>query len=189
MPEMDDEFAKDVSEFETLEELKKSIQEKTAESKANAADRDFEEKVLDKVLEGLEADVPEAMYEAQLDNIMQDYGYRIQSQGISLEDYVKQMGMEMSSFRAIFRSQAERQVKVQLAVKKISELEGIEPSEDEIAAEYKRLAEAYGLEEDKVKQFVPAESVKSDLTTQKTIDMLKENAVAVAVAPAAADAE
>lgn len=187
MPEMDDEFAKDVSEFETLEELKKSIEEKTAESKANAADRDFEEKVLDKVLEGLEADVPEAMYEAQLDNIMQDYGYRIQSQGISLEDYVKQMGMEMSSFRAIFRSQAERQVKVQLAVKKISELEGIEPTEDEIAAEYKKLAEAYGMEEDKVKQFVPAESIKSDLTTQKTIDMLKENAVAVA--PAAADAE
>lgn len=186
MPEMDDEFAKDVSEFETLEELKNSIKEKTAESKANAADRDFEEKVLDKVLEGLEADIPEAMYEAQLDNIMQDYGYRIQSQGISLENYVKQMGMDMNSFRGIFRSQAERQVKVQLAVKKISELESIEPTEDEIAAEYKRLAEAYGMEEDKVKQFVPADSIKSDLTTQKTIDMLKENAVAIAPA---ADAE
>ena len=94
--------------------------------------------------------------------------------------------MDMASFRNIFRDQAERQVKVQLALKKISELESIEPSEDEIEAEYKRLAEAYGLEEDKVKNFVPVESVKSDLTTQKTLDMLKESAVAVAPA---ADAE
>ena len=92
----------------------------------------------------------------------------------------------MASFRNIFRDQAERQVKVQLALKKISELESIEPSEDEIEAEYKRLAEAYGLEEDKVKNFVPVDSVKSDLTTQKTLDMLKESAVAVAPA---ADAE
>ena len=121
-----------------------------------------------------------------IDNVMQDYGYRIQSQGISLQDYVKQMGMDMASFRNIFRDQAERQVKVQLALKKISELESIEPSEDEIEAEYKRLAEAYGLEEDKVKNFVPVDSVKSDLTTQKTLDMLKESAVAVAPA---ADAE
>ncbi len=96
------------------------------------------------------------------------------------------MGMDMASFRNIFRDQAERQVKVQLALKKISELESIEPSEDEIEAEYKRLAEAYGLEEDKVKNFVPVDSVKSDLTTQKTLDMLKESAVAVAPA---ADAE
>lgn len=186
LPEIDDEFAKDVSEFETLEELKKDTEKKIAESKKNAADRDFEEKILDKVLETLEADIPEAMFEAQLDNVMQDYGYRIQSQGISLQDYVKQMGMDMASFRNIFRDQAERQVKVQLALKKISELESIEPSEDEIEAEYKRLAEAYGLEEDKVKNFVPVDSVKSDLTTQKTLDMLKESAVAVAPA---ADAE
>ena len=186
LPEIDDEFAKDVSEFETLEELKKDTEKKIAESKKNAADRDFEEKILDKVLETLEADIPEAMFEAQLDNVMQDYGYRIQSQGISLQDYVKQMGMDMASFRNIFRDQAERQVKVQLALKKISELESIKPSEDEIEAEYKRLAEAYGLEEDKVKNFVPVDSVKSDLTTQKTLDMLKESAVAVAPA---ADAE
>lgn len=186
LPEIDDEFAKDVSEFETLDELKKDTEKKIAESKKNAADRNFEEKILDKVLETLEADIPEAMFEAQLDNVMQDYGYRIQSQGISLEDYVKQMGMDMASFRNIFRDQAERQVKVQLALKKISELENIEPSEDEIEAEYKRLAESYGLEEDQVKKYVPVDSVKSDLTTQKTLDMLKENAVAVAPA---ADAE
>ena len=86
LPEIDDEFAKDVSEFETLEELKKDTEKKIAESKKNAADRDFEEKILDKVLETLEADIPEAMFEAQLDNVMQDYGYRIQSQGISLQD-------------------------------------------------------------------------------------------------------
>ncbi|HIV68097.1 MAG TPA: trigger factor, partial [Candidatus Butyricicoccus stercorigallinarum] len=182
LPEMDDEFAKDVSEFETLDELKKDTEAKIAQSKQSAADRDFEEKVLDKVLEGMEADIPEAMFEGQLDNIMQDYGYRIQQQGITLEDYVKQMGMELSAFRNIFREQAERQVKVQLAMKKIAELEGIEPSEEDINAEYDRLAEAYGLEAEKVRQFVPEESVKSDLTMSKTMEMLKENAVVVAKA-------
>lgn len=182
MPEMDDEFAKDVSEFETLEELKSDITSKIAESKKNAADREFEEKVLDKVLEGMEADIPEAMYETQLDNIMQDYGYRIQQQGISLEDYVKQMGMEMSAFRGIFRQQAERQVKVSLAVRKIAELEGIEPSEDDINAEYSRLAEQYGMKEEQVRQFVPTDSIKSDLTMSKTLEMLKDNAVVVAKA-------
>ncbi len=179
LPEMDDEFAKDVSEFETLEELKKDTESKIAENKKNAADRDFEEKILDKVLEGMEADIPEAMYETQLDNIMQDYGYRIQQQGMKLEDYVKQMGMEMSAFRNIFRSQAERQVKVQLAMKKIAELESIEPSEEDMNAEYDRLAEMYGLEVEKVRQFVPEDSVKSDLTMSKTMEMLKENAVVV----------
>ena len=179
---MDDEFAKDVSEFETLEELKKDTESKIAESKQNAADRDFEEKILDKVLEGMEADIPDAMYETQLDNIMQDYGYRVQQQGIKLEDYVKQMGMEMSAFRNIFRDQAERQVKVQLAMKKIAELESIEPSEEDMNAEYDRLAEMYGLEVEKVRQFVPEDSIKSDLTMSKTMDMLKENAVVVAKA-------
>ncbi len=182
MPEMDDEFAKDVSEFETLEELKSDITSKIAETKKNAADREFEEKVLDKVLEGMEADIPEAMYETQLDNIMQDYGYRIQQQGISLEDYVKQMGMEMSAFRGIFRQQAERQVKVSLAVRKIAELEGIEPSEGDINAEYSRLAEQYGMKEEQVRQFVPTDSIKSDLTMSKTLEMLKDNAVVVAKA-------
>lgn len=182
LPEMDDEFAKDVSEFETLEELKKDTESKIAESKKNAADRDFEEKILDKVLEGMEADIPEAMYESQLDNIMQDYGYRVQQQGIKLEDYVKQMGMEMSAFRNIFRDQAERQVKVQLAMKKIAELENIEPSEEDMNAEYDRLAEMYGLEVEKVRQFVPEDSIKSDLTMSKTMEMLKENAVVVAKA-------
>lgn len=182
MPEMDDEFAKDVSEFETLEELKSDITSKIAETKKNAADREFEEKVLDKVLEGMEADIPEAMYETQLDNIMQDYGYRIQQQGISLEDYVKQMGMEMSAFRGIFRQQAERQVKVSLAVRKIAELEGIEPSEEDINAEYGRLAEQYGMKEEQVRQFVPTDSIKSDLTMSKTLEMLKDNAVVVAKA-------
>lgn len=182
LPEMDDEFAKDVSEFETLDELKKDIEGKIAESKRNAADRDFEEKVLDKVLANMEADIPDAMYETQLDNIMQDYGYRIQQQGVSLENYVKQMGMDMQSFRAIFREQAERQVKVQLAVKKIAELENIEPTDEDVDAEYAKLAEMYGMEIDKVRQFVPVDSIKSDLKTSKTIEMLKENAVAVAPA-------
>ena len=130
----------------------------------------------------MEADIPDAMYETQLDNIMQDYGYRIQQQGVSLENYVKQMGMDMQSFRAIFREQAERQVKVQLAVKKIAELENIEPTDEDVEAEYAKLAEMYGMETDKVRQFVPVDSIKADLKTSKTIEMLKENAVAVAPA-------
>ncbi len=182
LPEMDDEFAKDVSEFETMDELKKDIEGKIAESKKNAAESSFEEAVLDKVLENMEADIPDAMYESQLDNIMQDYSYRIQQQGISLDDYVKQMGMDMQTFRGIFRQQAERQVKVQLAVKAIAKLENIEPTEEEIDAEYGKMAESYGLEVEKVRQFVPVESVKSDLSMSKTVEMLKENAVVVAQA-------
>lgn len=182
LPEMDDEFAKDVSEFETFDELKKDIESKLAETKKNAADHDFEEKVLDKVLENMEADIPDAMYESQLDNIMQDYGFRIQQQGIKLEDYVKQMGMDMQTFRGIFREQAERQVKVQLALKKIAELENIEPTEEDIEIEYNKMAENYGIEVEKVHQFVPVDSVKSDLRMSKTLEMLKENAVVVAKA-------
>lgn len=178
LPEMDDEFAKDVSEFETLDELKKDIESKLTASKKEAADRDFEEKVLDKVVAAMEADIPEAMYESQLDSIMQDYGYRIQQQGIQLEDYVKQMGMDMATFRGIFRDQAERQVKVRLAVQKIAELENIEATEEEIEQEYVKMSEQYGLDIDSVKKFVPEESLKGDLALTKTIEMLKENAVA-----------
>ncbi len=178
LPEMDDEFAKDISEFETLDELKKDIESKLAQSKKEAAERDFEEKVLDKVVEVMEADIPEAMYESQLDSIMQDYGYRIQQQGIQLDDYVKQMGMDMATFRGIFRDQAERQVKVRLAVQKIAELENIEATEEELEKEYTKLSEQYGMDVDNVKKFVPEESLKGDLALTKTIEMLKENAVA-----------
>ena len=185
VPALDDELAKDVSEFETLDELKKDIAEKVGQSKKDAAERDFEEKVLDKLVEGLEADIPEAMFESQLDTIMQDYSYRIQQQGIKLEDYVKQMGMDIKTFRGIFREQAERQVKVRLAIQKIAEIEKIEPTEEEIDAEYNRMVEAYGITAEQVRQFVPAESIKSDLTMTKTLDMVKENAKVVA--PAAAE--
>ena len=182
LPEMDDEFAKDVSEFETLEELKKDIEAKTAESKKMAAEQAKEEQILDKIVAGMEADIPAAMNDSKLDNIVNDYGYRLLQQGMKIEDYVKQMGMDMKSFREIFRPQAERQVKVELAIKKIAALENIVPTDDEVEAEYKRLAEAYGIEEEKVHQFVPVESIKSDLTGAKTLQMIKDNAVIVAKA-------
>ena len=179
LPEMDDEFAKDVSEFETLEELKKDIEAKAAEGKKAAAEQAKEEQIMDKLVEGMEADIPAAMFESKLDNIVNDYGYRLLQQGMKIEDYVKQMGMDMKAFREIFRPQAERQVKVELAVKKIAALENIVPSEEDIAAEYKRLAEAYGIEEEKVHQFVPVDSIKSDLVGAKTLQMIKDNAVIV----------
>lgn len=176
MPELDDELAKDVSEFETLEELKADITKKLETSKKEAADRDVETKLLDKVIETLEADIPEAMFETQVDNIMQDFAYRLQYQGMNLQAYQEAIGMDNAGFRGMFREQAERQVKVRLALQKIAELESIEPSAEEIDAEYAKLAEAYGLKAEDARKSIPEETIKADLAVDKALNVVKESA-------------
>lgn len=176
LPVMDDEFAKDVSECDTLDALKKDIEKKLMDNRLQAADHDFEEKVLDKVLEGLVAEIPEAMFEAQLDRIVEDFGYRVQMQGISLEQYVQMNGMDMASFRKLFREQSERQVKVRLALQKIAELENIEASDAEVEAEYAKMGEKYGIDMSKVREMVPASSIQSDLKLNRALEFIKENA-------------
>ena len=156
LPEIDDEFAKDVSDTcETLDDLKKEITERLKAERQEAADNAFEEKVLDAVIDGMKADIPAAMIDAQVDTIVQDFGYRLQMQGMGLEQYLKMTGTEMGAFRAMFKDQAERQVKTRLALQKVVELEGITVSDKELEEEYAKMAEQYKMEVEKVKAIVP----------------------------------
>ena len=177
LPEIDDEFAKDVSDTcETLDDLKKEITERLKAERQEAADTAFEEKVLDAVLEGMKADIPEAMIDAQVDTIVQDFGYRLQMQGMGLEQYLKMTGTEMGAFRAMFKDQAERQVKTRLALQKVVELEGITVSDTELEEEYAKMAEQYKMEVEKVKAIVSKEALEGDLKISNALEFIKKNA-------------
>ena len=177
LPEIDDEFAKDVSDTcETLDDLKKEITERLKAERQEAADTAFEEKVLDVVLEGMKADIPEAMIDAQVDTIVQDFGYRLQMQGMGLEQYLKMTGTEIGAFRAMFKDQAERQVKTRLALQKVVELEGITVSDTELDEEYAKMAEQYKMDVEKIKSLVSKEALEGDLKISNALEFIKKNA-------------
>ena len=177
LPEIDDEFAKDVSDTcETLDDLKKEITERLKAERQEAADNAFEEKVLDAVIDGMKADIPAAMIDAQVDTIVQDFGYRLQMQGMGLEQYLKMTGTEMGAFRAMFQSQAERQVKTRLALQKVVELEGITVADKELEEEYAKMAEQYKMEVEKVKAIVSKEALEGDLKISNALEFIKKNA-------------
>ena len=177
LPEIDDEFAKDVSDTcETLDDLKKEITERLKKERQEAADHAFEEKVLDAVIEDMKADIPQAMIESQIDSIVQDFSYRLQMQGMQLDQYLKMSGTEMGAFRAMFREQAEHQVKSRLVLEKVAELENIAVSDTELEEEYAKMAEQYGMEVDKVKSIVSAEALTGDLKISNALEFLKKNA-------------
>ena len=177
LPEIDDEFAKDVSDTcETLDDLKKEITERLKAERQEAADNAFKEKVLDAVIDGMKADIPAAMLDAQVDTIVQDFGYRLQMQGMGLEQYLKMTGTEMGAFRAMFKDQAERQVKTRLALQKVVELEGITVSDKELEEEYAKMAEQYKMEVEKVKAIVSKEALEGDLKISNALEFIKKNA-------------
>lgn len=177
LPAIDDEFAKDVSETaETVEDLKKEVKERLLAQRTETFERDYEEALLTAVIDGMQAEIPEAMVEIQLDNVMQDFGYRLQMQGMQLDQYAKMNGMDMAQFRGMFRPQADRQVKVRLALQKIVELENLDVTEDEIEAKYKELAEQYGMEVEQVKKALPADSIISDMKLDKAVSFIKDHA-------------
>lgn len=176
-PELDDEFAKDVSEFDTLAELKADIEKKIGERKTESAKNAFQEKLMDQVIATMEAEIPDAMVDSQLDRIEEDFGYRLAMQGMDLENYLKMQGMDHNSFRMIFRDQALRQVKIRLALEQIAKMENLDVSEDEINAEYQKLCDQNKMEMERVKALLPAEDLKMDLVCQKANDFVIENAV------------
>lgn len=177
LPEIDDEFAKDVSDTcETLDDLKKEITERLKAERQEAADNAFEEKVLDAVIDGMKADIPAAMIDSQVDTIVQDFGYRLQMQGMGLEQYLKMTGTEMGAFRAMFKDQAERQVKTRLALQRVVELEGITVSDKELEEEYAKMAEQYKMEVEKVKAIVSKEALEGDLKISNALEFIKKNA-------------
>ena len=177
LPAIDDEFAKDVSDTcETLDDLKKEITERLKSERQEAADTAFEEKLLDVVLEGMKADIPQAMIESQIDSIVQDFGYRLQMQGMGLEQYLKMTGTEMGAFRAMFKAQAERQVKTRLALQKVADQENIAVTEQEIADEYAKMAEQYKMDVEKIKTIVAEDALSGDLRISNALEFIKTNA-------------
>ena len=177
LPELDDEFAKDVSDTcETLDDLKKEITDRLKKERQEAADHAFEEKILDAVIANMKADIPQAMVDNQIDSLVQDFGYRIQMQGMTLEQYLKMTGTEMGAFRAMFQEQADRQVKIRLALEKVAELENIAVSDKEMDEEYAKMAEQYGMEVEKVKSLVSAEALSGDLKISNALELIKKNA-------------
>ncbi len=183
LPTADDEFAKDVSEFDTLKELKADLKKKAVERKKKAAEEAVENILVQQIVDGIKGEIPEAMYTSRLNQSVEEFGYRLQSQGMSLDLYLQYTGSTIEQFRETFRPQAEMQVKFRLALEKIVELENIEADEAAIDAEYAKLAEGYGVEVDKVKAVIPASEVAKDVAVSKAIDFVKANAVITDAAP------
>jgi len=182
VPEQDDEFAKDVSEFESLEELKADIRAKALENAQKQIDNAFEQAAVDKAAENCTVDMPAALIEAELDNQMERFAYQLQMSGYSVEQYAKMMGGDLSTMRNAFRPAAEKQAKVNVTLEKIIEVEGITVSDEDVEAEYNEMAKQYSLELDKVKGMVPAEEIQTSLKTRKAVKVIVDSAVAVAPA-------
>lgn len=189
LPELNDDFAKDCSEFDTLDELKADTKAKIKQQKERAAAEAFETELMEQLCANVQGEIPEAMYENRINESVQDFGYRLQMQGLDLDTYMKYTGMEMESFRAGFREQAERSVKVRLALEKIAQLEKLEPSDEDVEAEFKKYADQYAMEIEKIKSLIPVESIRGDLAVSKAMDLVKENAVAPTKAAKAKKAE
>ncbi len=180
VPAQDDEFAKDVSEFDTLEELKADIRAKALENAQKQIDSAFEQACVEKAAENITVDMPAALVEAELDNQMERFGYQLQMSGYSMEQYAQMMGGDLNTMRNAFRPAAEKQAKINVTLAKIAEVEGVSVSEEDIAAEYEAMAKQYELEVEKIKGMVPAEEIKSSLETRKAVKVIVDSAVAVA---------
>lgn len=177
MPELDDEFAKDVSEFDTLDELKEDLKKQISERKEANAKTDFENQIIDQIVEDMQAEIPECMFTQKCDDMVQDYAYRLQMQGLDLNTYLGYLGQTMEQFKEQFMEGAKHQVKVKLALDAIVKAENIEATEEEIEQEVAKLAEQYSMDAEQIKKAVPAEQLSADIVTRKAVDFVVENAV------------
>lgn len=176
LPELDDEFAKDVSEFDTLDELKKDLRAKLTEAAEKNAETAVEEQLVDQIVESMEAEIPQCMVDQKTDEMLQNFDYRLQSQGMNLDLYMKYTGFSIDVFKETYKEQALKQVKIRLALEEIVKLEKIEPTEEELNAEYERLSSNYSIEIEKIQELIPAEDVKLDIAVNKAIDLIKSSA-------------
>ncbi len=180
VPEQDDEFAKDVSEFDSLEELKADIRAKALEKAEKQIQSAFEQAAVEKASENTTVDMPKALVEAELDTQMERFAYQLQMSGYSMEQYAKMMGGDVSTMRNAFRPAAEKQAKISVTLEKIVEVEGLSVTDEEIEAEFQSLADQYQLELAKVKEMVPMGEITGSLTTRKAVKVIVDSAVAVA---------
>lgn len=183
LPEVDDEFVKDVSEFDTVADYRNDLEKHLLEQRQKAADSDAENQMVDAIIEKVDAVIPEEMIENEIDEMINSFAYRLQSQGLNLETYLKYTGMSTDNLREQYKLQAERQVKVRLGLEKIAELEDIKPTEEETEAEFEKLAKAYEMPVENVKNFVSVEAINADIANQKVIDFIRENAVITEAKP------
>lgn len=192
LPKYDDEFVKDVSEFDTVADYEKHLEEEIKARKEAAADHAFENAVLDTLVDNVVADIPAVMIEKEIDNKISEFEYSLQAQGIQMEMYLQYLGMDVAALRDSYKDDAEKQVKLRLALEKITELEKIEISDEDAETELKSYADAYDMPLDKIKTLVAIDDVKVDIACRKAMDIVKDSAVAGAKkkAPAkTADAE
>ena len=181
MPTVDDEFAKDVSEFDTLADYKADLKKKALERKEKQAEADVENQLVEQLVGLVKAEIPQAMIERRAEQSVEEFAYRLQSQGMDMKTYLKYMGGSIDDFKNTFLPQAENQVKIRLALEKIAELEKIELSKEDTDAEYEKLAKDYGMEADKVKDAIPEKALSEDLVVTKAMDLVKANAVVAEV--------
>ena len=180
VPEQDDEFAKDVSEFETLAELKADIRAKAEERAQKQVNAAFEQACVDKASENATVELPNGLIEAELDNQMERFAYQLQMSGYSMEQYAKMMGGDMNTMRNAFRPAAEKQAKSNVTLAKIVEVEGITVTEEDLAAEYEAMAKEYDMDVEKIKSMVPETEIKTGLETRKAVKVITDSAIAVA---------
>ena len=180
VPEQDDEFAKDVSEFETLAELKADIRAKAEERALKQVNAAFEQACVDKASENATVELPNGLIEAELDNQMERFAYQLQMSGYSMEQYAKMMGGDMNTMRNAFRPAAEKQAKANVTLAKIVEVEGITVTEEDLAAEYEAMAKEYDMDVEKIKSMVPETEIKTGLETRKAVKVITDSAIAVA---------
>ncbi len=175
-PALDDEFAKDVSEFDTLDEFKKDLKEKLKARRQQQADRDYEAAVIDALLENLVCDVPEAMVDYRADKMVEEQAMRMQQNGLNFQDYLKYMGLSMDDVRAQAKTAADRAVRTALALDAVAKAEGIEVTQEELDAEVKRLAEQFNVTEEQVREVTNESDMKQDLGSKKALELVKASA-------------
>jgi trigger factor len=179
LPELDDEFVKDVSEYDTLDELKKSIREEMAEHKAEHVQKDFEQAVIASFLDKVEVEIPDVMVTKRAEENIKDYENQIKASGFDLKMYLQLTGGDMESFTARMHEEARKQVKLGLGLEKVAELEKLEVSEEDYEQEYKKIAEMYSMDIEQVKAVITTEALKPDILNKKAWDFLIANAVAL----------
>ncbi len=177
LPELDDEFVKDVSEFDTVEEYKASISSKIEERKNNSADAEVEKQLVDKLIANMTGEIPDCMIESEIDRYVNDYDYRLRSQGASLDLYYQYTGSTEEKLRESFKEEAERQVKSRLALERVAKTEKIKAGKKEMEEEYKKIASGYNVDMEYVKKNIPEEGISEDIVLRKAIQVLKDNAV------------
>jgi trigger factor len=176
LPELDDEFAKDVSEFDTLDEYKADIKTKLENKNEKSAENAVEEQLINALIENLEADIPAPMFDAEAENLVRDFDSRLRMQGLDLNTYCKYTGQTLDQLREQNMPMAQRQVKTRLALEKIVELESITATDEEVEAEFASIAQAYGMDVENVKKYIEADAVRADLCVKKAVDFVKANA-------------